>query len=150
MILWLVVCVLIFRVRGPYLSFGTLWRSNLVYTCMFIRHSCMQSVNNVILWFCYMLRRYYNQSGRVYISVLEHCRKRKFRTFLHLTLISKIFMMSQLSGLVVCSTNLYIWGLYLRFRTSFEIEIQYVNSSDPINTIFNHCHAWVISENVIN
>ena len=56
-----------------------------------------------------MLKRYYNQSGRgIYISVLEHCRERKFRTFLHLTPISKIFMMSQLSDFVVCSTNLYI------------------------------------------
>ena len=27
--------------------------------------------------------------GGVYISVLEHCRKRKFRIFLYLTLISK-------------------------------------------------------------
>ena len=36
------------------------------------------------------------------------CRKRKFRTFLYLTLINKIFMMLQLSDFVVCSTNLYI------------------------------------------
>ena len=81
--------------------------------------------------------------GGVYISVLEHCRKRKFETFLHLTLINKIFMMSQLSDFVVCSTNLYIWssGDYLRFITSFEVEIQYVNLSDRINTIFKHCHA---------
>ena len=34
------------------------------------------------------------------------------------------------------------------FITSFEVEIQYVNSSDSINTIFQHCHARVISENV--
>ena len=69
---------------------------------------------------------------------------RKIRTFLHLTLISKIFMMSQLSDFVVCSTNLYICssgGLYLRFRTSFEVKIQYLNSSDGINTIFTHCHT---------
>ena len=53
--------------------------------------------------------------GGVYISVLENCRKRKFRTFFHLTLISKIFMMSWLSGFVVSSTNLYIWssGVYI-------------------------------------
>ena len=50
----------------------------------------------------------------VYISVLEPCRKRKFRTFLHLTLISKFFIMSRFSDFVVCSTNLYIWssGVY--------------------------------------
>ena len=35
-------------------------------------------------------------------------------------------------------------------RTSFEVEIQYVNSSDHINTSSKHCHAWVISENVGN
>ena len=52
--------------------------------------------------------------------------------------------MSQFSDFVVCSTNLYILisgGLYLRFITSFEVEIQYVNSSDHINTTFKHCHA---------
>ena len=47
----------------------------------------------------------------VYISVLEHCRKRKLRTFLHLTLISKFFMMSRFSDFVVCSTKLYIWSI---------------------------------------
>ena len=32
-------------------------------------------------------KRYYNQSGRgVYISAMKHCRKMKFRTYLHLTL----------------------------------------------------------------
>ena len=53
--------------------------------------------------------------GGVYISVLEHCRERKFRTFLHLTLISKILMMSRLGDFVVCSINLYIWisGVYI-------------------------------------
>ena len=62
--------------------------------------------------------------GRVYISVLEHCRKRKFRTFLHLTLISKILMMSRLSDFVVCSINLYIWssGVYIT-------EVHMANSS---------------------
>ena len=33
--------------------------------------------------------RYYNQSDGVYISALEHCRKMKFRTYLHLTVVSK-------------------------------------------------------------
>ena len=45
--------------------------------------------------------------GLVYISLLEHCRKMKFRTFLHLTLISK-FLLSQLSDFVLCGTNLYL------------------------------------------
>ena len=48
--------------------------------------------------------------GGAYISVLEHCRKRKFRTFLHLTLIDKNFMMSRFSDFVMCSTNHYIWS----------------------------------------
>ena len=42
-----------------------------------------------------------------------------------------MFMVSRVSDFVVGSTNLYIWcsgGVYLRFRTSFEVEIQYVNS----------------------
>ena len=55
-------------------------------------------------------KRYYNQSRRGLISVLKHCRKRKFRIFLYLTLISKIFMMSRFSDFEVCSTNLYIWS----------------------------------------
>ena len=54
-------------------------------------------------------KRYYNQSKGVYISALEHCRKKKFRTYLHLTL-SKIFMLSRLSDFAVCSTGLYIWS----------------------------------------
>ena len=90
-----------------------------------------------------MLKDIINRVGGGYISVLEHCRKRKFRTFLHLTLISTIFMMSQLSDFV-CVVQIFIFGvvgLYLRFRTSFEVEIQYVNSSDSINTIFKHCLA---------
>ena len=51
--------------------------------------------------------------GGVYISVLEHCRKRKFRTYLDTN--KQIFMMSRLSDVVVCSTNLYIWssGIYI-------------------------------------
>ena len=52
--------------------------------------------------------------GGVYISVLEHCKKRKFRTFLHLTLISKKFMMSRFRDIVVCSTNLYICTTFFR------------------------------------
>ena len=75
--------------------------------------------------------------GGVYVSVLEHCRKRKFRTFFHLTLIGKHFMMSRFNYFVVCK-SLYLeqWGLYLRFRISFEVEIQYVNSSDRITQSF--------------
>ena len=81
--------------------------------------------------------------GGVCISVLEHCRKSKFRTFLHLTLISKMFM-SRLSDFVVCTTNLYIWSsesISKVFRSSFEVKIQYVNSSDHINTILKGYHA---------
>ena len=65
-------------------------------------------------------KRYYNQSRGVYISALEHCIMMKFRTYLHLTLLSKILMLSWLSDFAVCSTGLFIldqWGLYLRFRT---------------------------------
>ena len=49
-------------------------------------------------------------------------------------------MMSRFSDFVVLYKSLYLelWGLYLRFGTSFEVEIQYVNSSDHINTIFKH------------
>ena len=54
----------------------------------------------------------------VYISVLGHYRKRKFRKFLYLTLISKFFMLSRLGDFVVCATNLYpcIWnsGVYTK------------------------------------
>ena len=32
------------------------------------------------------------------------------------------------------------WGLYLRFRTFCEAEIQYVKPSDNINAIFKHFH----------
>ena len=48
--------------------------------------------------------------GGVYILVVEHCRKGKVRTSLHLTLTSKMFMLSQMSDFVVCSTDLYIWS----------------------------------------
>ena len=53
--------------------------------------------------------------GEVYISVLEHCRKRKFRTFLHLTLISKNFMMSWFSDFVVVQIFILFWssGIYI-------------------------------------
>ena len=46
----------------------------------------------------------------VYISVLEHCRKRKVRTFLHLSLINQIFMLPWLSdlGYVV---QIFIFGV---------------------------------------
>ena len=36
------------------------------------------------------------------------------------------------------------------FEFVWEPWIQYVNSSDRVNTIFKHRHAWVSSENVIN
>ena len=51
-------------------------------------------------------KRYYSQSGGggVYISALEHCRKMKFRTYLHLTLFKQFFMLSRLSDFVVCSS----------------------------------------------
>ena len=50
-------------------------------------------------------KRYYNQSGSdLYLSI-GTLQKRKFRTFLHLTLISKF--LSPLSDFVVISTNLY-------------------------------------------
>ena len=51
----------------------------------------------------------------------------KFRTYVHLTLISKIFMLSQLSDFAVCSTGLNIC----------EVEIHFVNSSDRKNTSFH-------------
>ena len=51
--------------------------------------------------------RYYNQSGGAYISALEHCRKMKFRTYLHLTLFKQFFMLSWLSDFVVCSTSFF-------------------------------------------
>ena len=64
-------------------------------------------------------------------------------------------MLSRLSDFVVCGTNLNIWSSIsnvlkkIQYRIQF-VEIQYVNSSDHINTIFKHCHAWVISENTGN
>ena len=68
-----------------------------------MRHTWIQSVNNVTL---FVERDLIIRVGGVYVSVLELFRKRKFRTFLHLTQVSKIFMMSRLSDFVVCSTNL--------------------------------------------
>ena len=79
------------------------------------------------------------QMGGVYISVLEHCRKRKFRTFLHLTLISKNFMMSRFSGFVVCSTNLYIWSNGVSGADNSN------NSSNPDTSMkFGKKHPYVI------
>ena len=48
-------------------------------------------------------------------------------------------MMSRFSDFVVCSASHYIWnsGVYIRFRTSLEVEIQFVNSSDRIAQSFN-------------
>ena len=43
-----------------------------------------------------------------------------------------------------------VGGLYLRFRMYWEVEIQNVNLSDHINTIFTHSDTRVISENVGN
>ena len=50
----------------------------------------------------------------------------KFRTFLHLTLISKIFMISQLSDFVVCGSNLYLWssGVYTNYKLQIFILIE--------------------------
>ena len=48
--------------------------------------------------------------GGVYDSVLEHCRKKKFRTFLHLTLIGKNFMMSRFSDFL-CVVQIIIFGV---------------------------------------
>ena len=33
MILWLVVCISIFRVKGPYLSFETMYEDKILYIC---------------------------------------------------------------------------------------------------------------------
>ena len=54
-------------------------------------------------------KRYNNQSGGVYISASEHGRKMKFRTNLHLTLISKIVYVVMVD-FVVWSTSIYIWS----------------------------------------
>ena len=45
MLLGPVVRILMFRVKGQYLSFGTLYEDKIYY--MFIRHSWIQSVNKV-------------------------------------------------------------------------------------------------------
>ena len=76
--------------------------------------------------------------GVAYISVLEHCRKMKFRTFLHLKLMSKNFMMSRFSDFAVCSTNLYIWssGVYIQ-GLEHHLKLKYVNSFDRITQSFN-------------
>ena len=58
-------------------------------------------------------KRYYNQSGGGYISALEQCKKMKFRTYLHLTLITKCLCCYDLIDFLVCSTGLYIWSIYL-------------------------------------
>ena len=44
------------------------------------------------------------------MSALEHCRKMKFTTYLHLTLFKQFFMLSWLSDFVVCSTSFFIWS----------------------------------------
>ena len=43
------------------------------------------------------------------ISASEHCRKMKFRTYLHLTQIGKIYLFVTVSDFVTCTTSLYIW-----------------------------------------
>ena len=55
-------------------------------------------------------KRFNNQSGGC-ISGLLHCRKMKFRTYLHPTVISKIYLsLSRLSDLVAYGPSLYIWS----------------------------------------
>ena len=80
---------------------------------MVIRHSWIQSVNNFTLEsFCNMLKKdIIIIVGGIYFSVLEHCRKRKFRTFLYLTLIGRNFMMSQFSDFVLCVVQIIIFGI---------------------------------------
>ena len=46
-------------------------------------------------------KRYYNQSRGVCISALKHCRKMKFRTYLLLTLISKIIYVVNIYVLIM-------------------------------------------------
>ena len=100
---------------------------------MFIRHSLTQAMNSVLRLIDFFYRGtqvfIFNVGVYIYISTLEHCRKMKLST--HSTL-SKMytFFLSRLSDLVSCSTSLYIRsrGQFLKFRTEWQVEIQYVNS----------------------
>ena len=55
--------------------------------------------------------RYHNQSG----GSISQLWNMKFRRYLHLTLVTKFFMLAQLTDFVVCSTSLEIWssGIYI-------------------------------------
>ena len=55
-------------------------------------------------------KRYYNQKGGGYISALEHCRKMKFRTYLHLTLENTIFYVVTVSDFVVL-VQVFMFGV---------------------------------------
>ena len=67
--------------------------------------------------------RYYRVGGSI-SQLWNTVRKMKFRTYLLLTLISKIFHVVTVD-FVVCNTGLYICSseVYLRFRTYCEVEI---------------------------
>ena len=59
----------------------------------------------------------------------------------------------RLSDFVTCRKRYYNQsrGLYLRFRTYCEVNIQYVNSSNHICTpSYKQCYTRVISENIGN
>ena len=66
----------------------------------------------MLLWSDFVTCRkiYYNQGDGLY--VLEHCRKIKFITYLHLTL-SKFFMLSTCHGRVIllCVVQAFIFGV---------------------------------------
>ena len=50
-----------------------------------------------------------------------------------------------------CVVQIFIFGVVgsiSKVKNIIWVEIQYVNSSEHINTIFKHCHACVILENV--
>ena len=51
-------------------------------------------------------KRIYNPSMGLSISASKHCRKMKFRTYIHLTLVRKI--LSRLSDFVTCSEHFNI------------------------------------------
>ena len=54
-------------------------------------------------------KRFHNQSSGVHITALEHCKKMKCKTNLHLTPTSKnLFTLSSFSDFVACRTILYI------------------------------------------
>ena len=60
-------------------------------------------------------KRYNNQSRGVYISSLEHCRKMKFKIYLHLKIICKMFLCCDSLVILWCVVQyLYIWQLCLK------------------------------------